>query len=69
MSARWQYVPTGGGPGHLQRIASNAVFNRIQQAYRAYIAHGGSCAVCAVDSGNCPTAEALWTAYKDARED
>lgn len=62
--AGWAYVATGGGPGHLQRVASSAQFNRVQRAYRAYIDHGRRCPVCAVDSGQCTVAEELWSAYQ-----
>lgn len=55
-----------GGPGHMQRVAVNAVFSKTQKAYRAYIDHGRDCATCAVDSAQCATAEQLWSAYKDA---
>lgn len=59
-------VEAGSGPGRFQRIASNSQYNRVQTAYRAYIDHGRDCAACAVDSGQCPTAEELWGAYAAA---
>lgn len=65
MSAtEWQWRDGSGGAGHLQRVVSNAVFTQTQTAYRAYIDHASDCATCAVDSGQCPTAEQLWEAYK-----
>lgn len=64
--SRWEYSAASSGPGHLQRMASNAQYNQIQRAYRAYIDHGRDCAVCAVDSAQCTTAEELWGAYKAA---
>ncbi|MFE0383931.1 hypothetical protein ACFW1F_07575 [Streptomyces bungoensis] len=65
----WQYVDAGSGVGHLQRMASNAEYNRIQAAYRAYIDHCRNCATCAVDSGLCTTAGTLWTAYREAHDE
>ena len=53
-----------GCAGNLQRVAGNAVFTRTQTAYRAYIDHASGCATCAVDSGQCVTAEELWSAYR-----
>lgn len=64
MSSRFEFVDTGTGYGHLQRVASAGVFNRVQRAYRAYIDHGRDCATCAVDATRCTTAEALWEAYR-----
>ncbi|MGW5477741.1 hypothetical protein [Streptomyces sp. NPDC004008] len=56
----------GIGSGRWQRIGGNARFTQTQRAYRAYIDHGRDCATCAVDSGQCATAEDLWGAYKAA---
>ncbi|MFI6404897.1 hypothetical protein [Streptomyces sp. NPDC050548] len=58
-----QWRDGSGGAGHLQRVASNAVFTRTQTAYRAYIDHASGCATCAMDSGQCTIAEELWTVY------
>jgi hypothetical protein len=59
-------VDTGSGSGHLQRVADDAQFNRVQRAYRAYIDHGRGCATCSVDSAQCAVAEALWSTYQTA---
>jgi hypothetical protein len=48
----------------MQRVASNAAFTQTQTAYRAYIDHSRDCATCAVDSGQCATAEQFWEAYQ-----
>lgn len=67
MSKRtWEYVPAGSGPGHLQRVAGNTQFNRVQRAYRTYLDHTGSCSTCGVDTTVCKEAEASWQAYQDA---
>ncbi|MFF1702475.1 hypothetical protein [Streptomyces sp. NPDC058252] len=66
MSSRFEFVDTGTGYGHLQRVAGAGVFNRVQQAYRAYIDYGRACATCAVDATRCTTAEELWEAYRAA---
>lgn len=63
-TTEWQWRDGSGGAGHFQRVASNAEFTRTQTAYRAYIDHASGCATCAVDSGQCPTAEQLWSAYR-----
>jgi hypothetical protein len=63
-TTEWQWRDGSGGAGHLQRVASNAVFTRTQTAYRAYIDHAQGCATCAVDSGQCATAEELWLVYR-----
>ena len=63
-TTQWQWRDSSGGAGHLQRVATNAVFTRTQTAYRAYIDHASTCATCAVDSGQCVTAEELWSLYR-----
>ncbi|MER6351250.1 hypothetical protein ABT186_05210 [Streptomyces sp. NPDC001634] len=63
---QWQPRDEGSGPARFQRIASNSQFTKTQKAYRAYINHGRDCAVCAVDSMQCTSAEKLWRAYKAA---
>lgn len=50
-----------------QGVRSTA-YNRVQAAYRAYIDHGRDCPVCAVDSGVCATASALWAVYQEAHD-
>ncbi|WP_225097049.1 hypothetical protein [Streptomyces sp. CoH27] len=62
-------MDAGSGVGHLRRIASDAEYNRIQRAYRAYIDHGRGCPVCAVDSSVCTTAGDLWNVYREAHEE
>lgn len=52
----------------LQRAARNAAQARVQAAYRAYLDHGRTCPVCAVDSGVCANAGALWDAYRAAHD-
>ncbi|MFF3409507.1 hypothetical protein ACFYW8_25530 [Streptomyces sp. NPDC002742] len=66
MSSRFEFVDTGIGYGHLQRVAAAGQFNKVQRAYRAYIARGGGCATCAVDSTACTTAGELWETYRAA---
>lgn len=66
MSSRFEFVDTGIGYGHVQRVAASGQFNRVQRAYRAYIDHGRECATCAVDSATCATAGELWEAYRSA---
>lgn len=60
----WQWRDGSGGAGHMQRVATNAAFTQTQTAYRAYIDHSRDCATCAVDSGQCATAEQFWEAYQ-----
>lgn len=62
----WQWRDGSGAAGHMQRVASNAVYTASQKAYRAYIDHGVAC------EGGCPgtrcaTADELWQAYVEAR--
>jgi hypothetical protein len=63
MSTEWQWQDGSGGAGHLQRIASNAVYTASQQAYRKYIGHRATCPDC---PDTCPTVDELWQAYQDA---
>lgn len=67
--AGWRYVSAGRGVGHLERAAGHISYNRVQRAYRAYVDHGRTCPVCAVDSGVCATASGLWTAYREAHDE
>lgn len=62
----WEWRDGGSGPGHLQRVATSAVFAKRQRAYAAYISHGRDCAACRVGSGRCSTAEGLWLEYQAA---
>lgn len=63
----WEWRDGGsGGPGHMQRVATSAVFTRTQKAYRAYVDHGRGCTACRVDAERCATAEELWSAYQGA---
>jgi hypothetical protein len=62
--AGWAPDAGGSGPARWQRIASNAQFIRTQTAYRAFMNHCRDCAVCAVDSSQCATAEEMWAAYQ-----
>ncbi|MDH6214356.1 hypothetical protein [Streptomyces pseudovenezuelae] len=59
----WAFVNAGSGPGHLQRVPSNAQFTRVQRAYRAYIDHSRDCPNCAFDTTSCDVAEELWRTY------
>ncbi|MFE9606814.1 hypothetical protein [Streptomyces hokutonensis] len=63
-TTEWQWRDGSSGAGHLQRVASNAVFTRTQTAYRAGSDHAQGCATCAVDSGQCATAVELWSMYR-----
>ncbi|WP_329368644.1 hypothetical protein [Streptomyces sp. NBC_01483] len=63
MSNRFDFSNAGSAFGQMQRIASNGQLARVHRAYRAYIDHGSTCATCAVDSGQCATAEELWETY------
>jgi hypothetical protein len=64
--AGWAFVNAGSGAGHLQRVASDLQFTRVQRAYRAYIDHSKGCPNCAFDTTTCSTAEELWTQYAAA---
>ncbi|WP_406168326.1 hypothetical protein [Streptomyces sp. NBC_00996] len=68
MSSRFEFVDTGIGYGHVQRVAASGQFTRVQRAYRAYTDHGRGCATCAVDSSTCATAEVLWETYQTANK-
>jgi hypothetical protein len=66
VSSHFEFRDAGIGFGHMQRVAANGQFNRVQRAYRAYIGHGAECATCAVDASQCTTAGELWEAYRAA---
>jgi len=66
VSSRFEFVDAGSAFGQMQRVAANGQYTRVQRAYRAYIGHGRGCSICAVDSGQCTTAEGLWEAYQAA---
>jgi hypothetical protein len=52
----------------LHRLASNSSFTHAQLAYRAFLDHSIPCAGCGHGQTRCETAEELWRAYKESRE-
>jgi hypothetical protein len=65
----WQWRDTGSAFGHMQAVASNGSYNRMQTAYRAFLDHSSTCGDCLERGGRCPAADELWRAYKSARDD
>lgn len=64
----WRWEDGSGGARHLQAVASDEEFIRIQDslydvaAYHRLVEHGMACPEC--KTGVCPEARSLWRAVK-----
>jgi hypothetical protein len=62
VSIRWEWED-GHGPGHMRRVAGDGAYTLVQRAHRAYVEHRAACGACPEE---CPEAERLWQAYREA---
>lgn len=61
-------TPTRAARKPIALAAGNAAEGAAQAAYRAYVEHRPTCGDCREgDALQCPAADALWEAYRQAR--
>lgn len=64
---RWQYRDVGSGcGGHMQLVADNRTYNRVQAAQRAYLEHLSTCRDCGWGEVKCDKAKQLRQEYEAA---
>jgi hypothetical protein len=64
----WEWRDSGSTSGRMQQVVRTGTDGPVQAAYASFMEHATSCSACGYGATRCPRADALWAAWREAKQ-